>query len=540
MSPPRLYLLSLLLLLFLTASLAASASRLGPARGVTRTHTPHKGQDHLDVMGHRQPKSPKVAVVEDMAFWNERMQAELRTQLEKTEIVSQAKNIIFFLGDGTSISTLTAARYLKGLRTGNFEHEVMAYEKFPYSTLIKTYSADKMVTDSAASATAYLSGVKGNQQTIGVDVNVQLADCDAMNIPQFHTHSILRNFQDAGRSTGIVTVTRVTHASPAGTYAHTAERHWESDDDINDDGGDPDLCDDIAEQLVLGDTGSKIKVIMGGGRQKLTPKHVDDPEGGDGGKRDDDKNLIETWINQKKLLGNASYVWHRNDLLAVDTTNTEYLMGLFDWGHMGFKVDNDVSNPSLREMTKTAIEILQKDTNGYFLFVEGGNIDLAHHLNEYRSALEEAVEFEAAIEQAVSMTDPQETLILVTADHSQPIVMNGYQERGSDVLDLGDYSDVDGLPFTTLMYTNGPGYRGEVSGLRPDPSKEDYRDPHYPGAATVPMIESNHAGEEVILYALGPHAHLFTGIHENAFIPHALRYAACVGEGLHYCSSLEV
>nr|XP_053654825.1 alkaline phosphatase, tissue-nonspecific isozyme-like [Cherax quadricarinatus] len=392
-----------------------------------------------------------------MAFWNERMQAELRTQLEKTEIVSQAKNIIFFLGDGTSISTLTAARYLKGLRTGNFEHEVMAYEKFPYSTLIKTYS---------------------EKWTL-----VALWHC-------YGPESLMPR---------------------PWYYAHTAE-----------------VC------------GWHHQVIMGGGRQKLTPKHVDDPEGGDGGKRDDDKNLIETWINQKNLLGNASYVWHRNDLLAVDTTNTEYLMGLFDWGHMGFKVDNDVSNPSLREMTKTAIEILQKDTNGYFLFVEGGNIDLAHHLNEYRSALEEAVEFEAAIEQAVSMTDPQETLILVTADHSQPIVMNGYQERGSDVLDLGDYSDVDGLPFTTLMYTNGPGYRGEVSGLRPDPSKEDYRDPHYPGAATVPMIESNHAGEEVILYALGPHAHLFTGIHENAFIPHALRYAACVGEGLHYCSSLEV
>ncbi|XP_047483489.1 alkaline phosphatase-like [Penaeus chinensis] len=521
------------------AAMAASArvpSPRGPQREPVIKMT-YKDQDHLDVMGHvRASKSAKSGnAVEGMDYWNQQMQAELQDQLAKSPIVKQAKNIIFFLGDGTSISTLTAARLLKGHSTGNGEHEVMAYERFPYSSLIKTYSADKIVTDSAASATAYLTGAKGNQATIGVDANVLLSDCDAMNNPSYHTSSVLKNFQDAGKSTGIVTVTRVTHASPAGNYAHTAERHWENDDDINDINGDPEKCDDIAEQLVYGPTGSKIKVILGGGRKKLTPKGVDDPEGGDGGRRDDGKNLIQSWIDQKQVLGNASYVWHRNDLLQVDTANTDYLMGLFDWSHMAFAIDQDTSNPSLEEMTRAAIEVLQRDDNGFFLFVEGGNIDKAHHLNEHRSALEEALEFEKAIALADSMTNPEETLIIVTADHSQPLVINGYPERGTDVLGLGDFSDVDGLPFTTLMYTNGPGYRGEPQGERPDPSTENYNDPHYMGAATVPMIESHHAGEEVILYARGPHAHLFTGIHENAYIPHALRYAACVGDGLQFC-----
>ncbi|KAK7068250.1 hypothetical protein SK128_016215, partial [Halocaridina rubra] len=173
---------------------------------------------------------------------------------------------------------------------------------------------------------------------------------------------------------------------------------------------------------------------MGGGRQKFTPKGVDDPEGGDGGKREDGKNLIQIWLAQKTILGNASYVWHRDDFLTVDTANTDYLLGLFDWGHMEYAIENDLSNPSLEEMTKSAIEILQNDPNGYFLFVEGGNIDRAHHLNEHRSALEEALEFEKAISRADSMTDPQDTLILVTADHSQPIVINGYSNRGSDIL----------------------------------------------------------------------------------------------------------
>ncbi|XP_050732346.1 membrane-bound alkaline phosphatase-like [Eriocheir sinensis] len=330
---------------------------------------------------------------------------------------------------------LTAVGLLKIQDFGfQFEHQVMAYEEFPYSSLIKTYSADKVVTDSAASSTAYLSGVKGNQATIGVDAHVTLTDCNAMNTPQYHTRSILRDFQDAGRSTGIVTVTRVTHASPAGNYAHTAERHWESDDDINDVAGDTELCDDIAEQLVLGETGSRIKVILGGGRQKLTPKGVDDPEGGDGGKRDDGKNLIETWLTQKQGLGNASYVWHRSELMALDTSNTDYLMGLFDWKHMSYAVDQDTSNPSLEEMTTKALQVLSRDPNGFFLFVEGGLIDKAHHLNEHRSALEEALEFEKAISAAISMTDPEETLIIVTADHSQPLMINGYQDRMSDVL----------------------------------------------------------------------------------------------------------
>ncbi|KAK7079368.1 hypothetical protein SK128_006721, partial [Halocaridina rubra] len=115
---------------------------------------------------------------------------------------------------------------------------------------------------------------------------------------------------------------------------------------------------------------TQIKVIMGGGRQKFTPKGVDDPEGGDGGKREDGKNLIQIWLAQKTILGNASYVWHRDDFLTVDTANTDYLLGLFDWGHMEYAIENDLSNPSLEEMTKSAIEILQNDPNGYFLFVE--------------------------------------------------------------------------------------------------------------------------------------------------------------------------
>ncbi|KAK3880214.1 hypothetical protein Pcinc_015283 [Petrolisthes cinctipes] len=492
-------------------------------------------RDHTNTKGPR--KTNRDTKVEDSTFWNAMMQADLEAAINKSPVMNQAKNIIFFLGDGTSISTLTAARFLKGFLTGEHEHQVMSYEKFPYSTLIKTYSADTMVTDSAASATAYLTGVKANQDTIGVDANVLNMDCDAMNNPAYHTTSVLRNFQDAGKSTGIVTTSRVTHASPAGNYAHTAERSWENDFDLTEDGQDTDLCDDVAEQLVLGETGSKIKVIMGGGRQKFTPLGVPDPELGSWGSRLDGKDLIETWLTEKELMGNASYVWQREELLAVNTSATDYLLGLFDWSHMAYFVDNDTRNPTLEEMTRTAIEILSRDTNGYFLFVEGAKIDLAHHDNEYRSALEEALQLEKAIALADAMTDPQDTLILLTADHSHPLVINGYADLRADIRGFGGTSDIDDLPYTTLLYTNGPAYRGEVNGSRPDPSLEDYTNPHYAAATAVPRDSSTHAGEDVILYARGPQAHLFSGIHENAFIPHTLRYAACVGDGLQFCSA---
>ncbi|CAL4084108.1 unnamed protein product, partial [Meganyctiphanes norvegica] len=103
-------------------------------------------------------------------------------------------------------------------------------------------------------------------------------------------------------------------------------------------------------------------------------------------------------------------------------------------------------------------------------------------------------------------------------------------------LGLGDYSDIDGLPYTTLLYTNGPGHTDkDIYGMRPDPTNEDITDGHYMADSTIPMLESHHGGEDVLLYARGPHAHLFTGIHENTYIPHALRYASCVGTGLHFC-----
>jgi len=481
----------------------------------------------------------KAVAKEDKAFWLESGQEELDLQLNKPKILQKAKNVIYFLADGTGISTLTAARILKGQRTGNYEREIMSYETFPYSSIIKTYNTNMQTTDSAASATAYLCGVKANQETIGVDANVQVKDCDAMNNEEYFATSILRNFQDAGRATGVVTTTRVTHASPAGTYAHTAMRDWESDADVAEAEEDPQKCMDIAKQLVKGTTGSKINVVMGGGREKFLPSNMTDPEFADKtGAREDGEDLTQTWLEGRE---GGAFVATKEALMALDTAEVDHILGLFDMSHMQYALDEDASNPSLEEMTRKAIEVLRKNENGFFLFVEGGLIDWAHHENQPHHALEEALEFEKAIAAADELTDEEDTLIIVTADHSQPIVINGYTPRNADILGIAGDSNIDNQTYTTLLYTNGPGYsRTETEGRQP-PTEEDVANKEYRHESAVPMEYSNHNGEDIMLYAKGPLAHLFTGVHENSYIPAALRYAACVGEEGHrsYCADAE-
>lgn len=124
----------------------------------------------------------------------------------------------------------------------------------------QTYCANTQVADSACTATAYLSGVKANYGTIGLTAAVALNDCAGENNTIHHVPSIAKWAQDYGMATGIITNTEITHASPAGVYAHTANRNWENNQVLLDDGADPKQCTDIAQQLINGNVGKKLKV----------------------------------------------------------------------------------------------------------------------------------------------------------------------------------------------------------------------------------------------------------------------------------------
>lgn len=331
-----------------------------------------------------------------------------------------------FLGDGMSVHTVTATRNLMGDSS-----EQVYFETFPYFGLSKTYCVNRQVADSACTATAYLGGVKGNYGTIGVNANVPRYDCYAGQNPAYWVDSIAKWAQDAGKDTGFVTTSRVTHASPAGNYAHTAQRGWENDAEIVGAGCSSVDNVDIARQLVEWDVGRKLKVIMGGGRRNFRNSTVNDEEGIPG-RRSDGRNLINEWLeDKKKLNANASYVWSRKGLSLVDLDNTEYLMGLFSSSHCPYHGDLErsriaLANPSLSEMTEAALKVLKKNDKGFYLFVEGARIDMAHHDTRARKSLEDTEEFAKAVRVAREMFSEEDTLIVVTSDHSHTMTINGY------------------------------------------------------------------------------------------------------------------
>ncbi|CAL8129982.1 unnamed protein product [Orchesella dallaii] len=427
------------------------------------------------------------------------------------------------------VPTVTAARIYKGQQDGKRfgEETIFNMEQLPNVGLSKTFCQDSQVADSACSASAYLCGTLANIATIGLTSNVLFRDCIGQQNKSNHVSSVLAWAQGQGMSTGIVTTTRVTHATPSANYAHIADRDWENDKMVKDSGKNSEDCDDIAEQLIFGDVGSRINVILGGGRREMTPNTVLDVESNLPGLRTDGKNLIESWL-QTKNPQSAKYVWNKEQLLSLDKFNTDYLLGLFSYTHMDFVADaNTTADPSLSEMTKVAIDILSKNPKGYFLFVE----DHAHHGNLAQKAFLEVIAMDEAVLTAMRTTFEEETLLIVSADHSHVMTISGYPPRGNPILGFAGISDVDGLPYTTISYGNGAGYKHPgPNGDRYDLTNDPLFDINYTQMTGLPMTaqEETHGGEDVSIYSRGPWAHLLTGVNHQSIIPHVIAYAACL------------
>ncbi|XP_046389629.1 alkaline phosphatase, tissue-nonspecific isozyme-like [Ischnura elegans] len=449
--------------------------------------------------------------------------------------VGVARNVVLFVGDGMGLSTVTAARILRGQQMGaSGEEHKLAFEKFPHLALAKTYNADAQIGESSACATALLCGVRANAETVGVDATARFDDCHASHSAR--VPSLLDWAHHEGKATGIVTTTRVTHGTPAALYAHSASRYWEDDGKVPPKSRN--ACKDIARQLVEDDPGRQINVVLGGGRRHLLPKVAQDPETGseaEEGRRLDGRNLVEDWLRDKRTRGlRGHYVWNKGQFEAVNPKYIDHLLGLFAYSHMDFEADRDTSaegDPSLAEMTKKAIQILQKNPHGFFLFVEGGRIDHAHHYNNAYRALQETLALEAALEAALPLLDPERTLVVLTADHSHVLTLGGTgTKRGNPILGVdAKVSDVDGLPYTTLLYSSGPGFGRE------NLTSVDTGAKNVVQQSAVPRLWATHGGEDVPVYAKGPGSSLFRGSVDQTYIPHAIAYAACIGEHKERC-----
>lgn len=453
------------------------------------------------------------------ARWQGVVQLGLALALVLASGQSYAKNVIFFLGDGMGISTVTAARIYAGQAAGATGEEYsLAFEEFPHLALIKTYNTDAQVPDSAGTITALTTGEKTRIGVLGINGTVARDDCAAALQNTLPTLAELA--EQAGMGTGVVSTARITHATPAGAYAHTPNRNWESSATTPDDAqalG----CQDIASQLVAMPFGDGIDVILGGGRREFMPTEMSDPEyPNKHGARDDGRNLIDEWLAADS---NRRYAWNGDTIaqwLAAPEPLSGQLMGLFEPSHMQYEADrarDPGKEPSLRDMTALAVKQLSAKKEGYFLLVEAGRIDHAHHFSNAFRALGDTVALSEAVQWVVDNVDLSETLILVTADHSHTMTISGYPRRGNPILGTVEMEpgkpmlDATGKPYTTLSYANGPGYRKQ----RPDLSDVDTQARNFQQLGTVPMQAETHAGEDVAAFATGANATAVRGVMEQ-------------------------
>lgn len=460
------------------------------------------------------------------AQYRQQGEAELASRLAAAERPDKARNVIIFVGDGMGVSTLTAARILAGQSANrDGESNITAMDGLDHTALVKTYSHDGQVSDSAPTATAILAGVKTRNSVIGVGPEALVDDCRSGLVNR--VPSILGMAQDAGLATGIVTTTGITHATPAAGYAHTPQRDWESDVKM------PELarnegCIDIARQLIEGPVGSRLDVALGGGRSAFLPATITDPEYAEQtGQRRDGRDLISAWRRANPV---GTFAWNAAQLAAFDTTSGARLLGLFEPGHMKFEADRAADRggePSLADMVDVSIRRLSRDGKGYVLLVEGGRIDHAHHGGNAYRALTDAAALDAAVARALEMVDLDDTLIVTTADHSHTLTMSGYSKRGNPILGTVAFGKPqlaqDGKAYTTLGYANGPGATGP--GERPDPANEDTTAVDYRQQALVPLSSETHGGEDVVVRASGPGADLFRGTIEQHTIFYVMRRA---------------
>ncbi|MEZ5937166.1 MAG: alkaline phosphatase [Hyphomonadaceae bacterium] len=317
------------------------------------------------------------------------------------------------------------------------------------------------------------------------------------------------------------------------TYAKTNERDWEAGRQRFRRRARPG-CTDIASQFIAWQTanGDGMEVAMAGGRAQFLPNTVADPEYPQRkGLRADGRNLMTEWT---QMPGHVA-ITDEAGFKATNFDSDVKVLGLFEPSHMEYEHDrpNDkAGEPSLAEMTRAAITRLKRDPDGFVLMVEGGRIDHAHHAGNALRALSDVEALDEAVQVAREMTGDDDTLIIVTADHSHTLTISGYPGRNNPILGLVQYpghgvaKGADGKPYTTLGYMNGPGAictPGKDSTCeRKDLTDVDTGDEDFLQQSLVPLGSETHGGEDVAVFASGPGSSLLTGTIEENEIFHVM------------------
>ncbi len=367
-----------------------------------------------------------------------------------------SRNVILFVGDGMGQAVITAARWEKAL-----SKQTLALDSIEFTAFSKTHSADDIVTDSAAGATALACGAKTNNGSLGVDTGGK------------KLQTLAEIVKATGRSVGMVTNTRITHATPAAFYAHIAAR----DDE-----------DTIASQLLRSD----LDLALGGGRRHFQQNQLDSGK----------------WTLCKTYQA----------LISEGASSKKPVLGLFAKSHLAYMTDRkgETDEPTLTQMTEFAVNLLKKNRKGFFLMVEGGRIDHAEHDNNVKEAIYEMIELDNAIQKAQQIISSdkklkESTLVLVTSDHETGgLAINGYLQPGSSMIDrivearqdhlLKAFKPKD-VSYPILSFATGPKAAGTPKG----------------------MEIAAHTGVDVPVYAWGIGAENVHGTLDNTDIFHIMK-----------------
>ncbi|MEO1960201.1 MAG: alkaline phosphatase, partial [Paracoccus sp. (in: a-proteobacteria)] len=257
------------------------------------------------------------------------------------------------------------------------------------------------------------SGIKTKNDLINVTENVAVSDCAAGLENGVRTFAEIAAEQ--GKSVGVVSTARITHATPAAVYARTANRDWEDNSDIPEGCAQPDIAVQLLDQMKNG----VVDVAMGGGRRHFLPQDATDAEG-QPGRRTDGRDLV-----QEARDAGAQVVFASDDFAALQASGNAPILGLFESSHMQYEADRS-GEPSLAEMTATTINALSANDQGFYMMVEAGRVDHANHGGNLYRTVTDGKAFADAVASAIELTNPEDTLIIVTADHEHAIAFNGY------------------------------------------------------------------------------------------------------------------
>lgn len=294
---------------------------------------------------------------------------------------STVKNLIVLVADGMSLSQCTMARWYTGAP--------LALDEIR-SGSVWTYSADSMVTDSAASATAFATGRRTCNGMLSITATPPILSTLSVPEPDFRMRpvaTVLEGARLTGKSTGIVITCPFTHATPGAYFAHAESRH---------------LQHDIAEQAVHGG----VDVLLGGGLSALLPRDA-------AGSREDDENLVQVLRDRGfQIIQNAT---------ELSRIKHGRVWGLFSAEAMAADLDRPVlapEQPTLAQMTAKAIDLLSRNDRGFFLMVEGSQIDWGNHAHDPAHAIVDLVAFDHAVRVALDFAKRDgQTLLLAISDH---------------------------------------------------------------------------------------------------------------------------